>query len=297
MRCYSCNSGAVFYDPQRGELVCTRCGLVIFDRVLEFKPEWRTGGDEEVGRADTGVGVDFTFHDLGMGTRFLVPPDASPAERARLRRMQALQKRSKIGAWRERSLRDALIELDKMCEDLAIPKGIKSEACMLYRKVKAKGMTTGRDSRLILAAVIFATCRLRGLPRTEKEVVGMLFERYELEKHKTAKSFRKQLKLLRRALRLEFRRISPADYIDRFSVRLGISRQAVERAHDICRGIPARLRCRSPILLAAVSVYLGAREVGEGLTLRRVAEGFGMGLSGLSLSVKRFKGALAGGSQ
>jgi transcription initiation factor TFIIB len=268
--------------------------LVILERVLEPGPEWRRGGGGERERADTNAGVDFTLHDLGIGTRFQIPQDVSPAKRARFRRMHVLQKRSRAGRWHERSLRDALIELDKMCEDLAIPKGVKAEACVLYRRAKAKGLTMGRDSRLMLAAVIFVTCRMRGLPRTEGEVVGAMAGRRGFEGDRDLKNLRRVSKLLKRRLRLEVPRISPHEYIDKFSIRFSISRRAVELAHDLYHRIPDEFtRSRSPIFLAAVFIYLGAREAGERLTLKQVAEGLGVGVSSLSQGTAWFKGLLA----
>lgn len=290
MRCHSCNSGAVFHDSNRGEFVCTSCGLVILDRILVSGPEWRTKGGEGPERADVSSGVDFTLHDLGMGTDFRASTNASPVLRARLRRMKNLQKRSRAGSWQERSLREALIELDKICEDMSIPKGIKTEACVVYRKAKSKGLTAGRNFRQVLGAVIFLTCRMRGIPRTENEVAEVFFGRYGFEKNKFLKNIRKISRILKKELGLEVRRISVGEYIDKFSTMLGISREAVERAHLLADKSAGKFnRPKSPLFLAAIFVYLGAKEAGEKLTLKMVAESFGIGVSSLSQNTSRFE--------
>ena len=138
MHCPLCSSSAVFYDGIRGEQVCTRCGFVILERQYELAPEWRRRPGEELERADMSSGIDVSQHDFGLGTKFGVSGDLPPSERARLRRMRVLQQRSRVMDWQDRSLREALIDLDKLCEDLSLPKGVKAEISMLYRRARAK---------------------------------------------------------------------------------------------------------------------------------------------------------------
>ncbi len=295
MRCYSCNSESVFYDHYRGEFSCTRCGLVIFDRVLEARPEWRSKVGESQERADVGSGIDYTLHDLGMGSSFSLPNDVSPANRARLRRMRELQKRSRTIGWHERSLREAMIELDKICEDLSIPKGIKTEASIIYRRAKSKGLTSGRNLSQVLAAAIFLSCRLRGIARTEGEVANSIAVRYGFESQKCEKTIRKIVKLLKYSLQLDVRRISPSEYIDKYSIQLGISKASIEKAHELQQRIPKKfLWSKSPVFLAAILIYLGVKETGEPITLKQVADGVGVGVSSLSQNASFFKKILYG---
>jgi transcription initiation factor TFIIB len=228
-----------------------------------------------------------------MGSEFTIPIEASPARRADLRRMQMLQKRSKVSGWQEKSLREALIELDKICEDLAIPKGVKGEASVIYRKARSKGITGGRDLRQVLGAVVFVVCRIRALPRTEKEVIDSLVARYGFERRSSMKTLRKISRRLSHELGLEMRRIPADEYIDKFSSQMSLSRAVIEQAHELHRRTPKRYTgTKSPILAAAVFIYLGAREVDEGLTLKKVAESLAVGISSLSQNVTRFKDIL-----
>lgn len=64
LRCPSCDSSAVVHDQLRGELICTRCGLVIVEKQLSPGPDWHMMPSERVGRADVGAGLDITQHDL-----------------------------------------------------------------------------------------------------------------------------------------------------------------------------------------------------------------------------------------
>jgi len=78
MRCPSCSSSAVLHDTLRGEHICTRCGLVLMERSLELKPEWRRRPGEKLERADVTAGIDVTQHDFGLGGKFSVSKDIPP---------------------------------------------------------------------------------------------------------------------------------------------------------------------------------------------------------------------------
>jgi len=191
MRCPSCSSSAVLYDHTRGEHVCTRCGLVILERALELGPEWRRRPGGELERADVTAVVDVTQHDLGLGSRFDMLKDVSPSWRASMRRLREWQQCSRVGSWKDRSIREAFVELDKLCEELALPKGIKAEVSVSYRRARAKRITAGRDLHQVLAVLVFITCRARGLPRTEEEILRAVAARFGAKKRAGAKSFSK----------------------------------------------------------------------------------------------------------
>jgi transcription initiation factor TFIIB len=286
MRCPSCSSSAVLYDHTRGEHVCTRCGLVILERVLEPGPEWRRRPGEELERADVTAVIDVTQHDLGLGSRFGMSRDVSPSWRASVRRLREWQQRSRVGSWKDRSIREAFVELDKLCEELALPKGIRAEVSVSYRRTRAKRMTAGRDLHQVLAALVFITCRARSLPRTEEEILRAVAARFGAKKRVGGRSFRKLVKLLSGELKLP--RISTHDYIDRFAPQLGLSKEAIERAHKFCRALPRNFtQSKSPLFLAAMALYIAADSAGEKITLDKVARTIGVGISSISKNLKR----------
>ncbi|MFN4133493.1 MAG: TFIIB-type zinc ribbon-containing protein, partial [Candidatus Hadarchaeales archaeon] len=195
MRCPSCLSASVFYDGVRGEFVCTRCGLVVYDRVLEAGPQFFLRQMEGTSHVDSTSGEDFTLHDFGLGTTFGRSFEASPAQRARLRRLRVVHQRSRVSGWTERTLRHGFMEIDRICEDLGISKGIKAEACFIYRKARARGLLAGRQSWLVAAVAVYLALRRRGVARTEREMVEVIMRRYGEQKN-IQKNFRKIAKTI-----------------------------------------------------------------------------------------------------
>lgn len=296
MHCPLCSSSAVLYDKVRGEQVCTRCGFVILERLYELGPEWRRRPGEELERADMSAGADVAQHDLGLGTKFGVSMDMSPSQRARLRRMQILQQRSRIADWGDRSLREVLIDLDKLCEDLSLPKGVKAEVSVLYRRARGEKLTAGRSAHQILAALIFTTCRLRGIPRTDDEISKVVAARFGFKERSILRGVHRFTKLLARKLGLKLPRISTDSYIVRFAPKLGLSREAVIRANELLGILPKSfVQGKPPLFLAAVAIYFGAETVGEKVTLKKVSSTLGVGASSLSNNIAQVKKLIPAG--
>ncbi len=296
MHCSQCGSSAVLYDRVRGERICTQCGFVIMERLPEpsFGGEGRPNPRAE--GADVTSPVDLTQHDLGLGSKFDVSRGVPPSLRAKLRRLHMWHQRSRVVGWEDRSLREALLELDKLCEDLAISKGIKVETSVRYRQARAKRITAGRDLHQVLGALLFITCRARGLPRTESEIYRAVSRRSTARKKVNLRGFRKMVKLFVRELKIKLPHVTPDDYIDRFASQLQLSRRAVEKAHDLHKSLPWRLvQSKSPIFLAALSLYIAAKSVGEKITLSRVARECGVGISSLSKNAVMVRQLLAEG--
>ncbi|MEM2865686.1 MAG: transcription initiation factor IIB family protein [Candidatus Hadarchaeales archaeon] len=274
MKCPSCGSLRVVEDATRGERICTSCGLVLMEHLVHQSLPY-SEGEEPTGFSE----LDVALHDLGLGTTFRVGRDLPPSERARLRRMRFLHERSRAVKWHERSLREALIQVERVCEDLSLPGEIRREMSQLYRRCRKEGLTKGQRTGLLSASLAFVVCRLRGLPRTEREVVRVLVEREGMGEGEALRGLRRVTKMLMRRLNLKLPPSSPRLYVDRFASQLHLPAEVVRKAHELCAGLE---RSGKPAnLVAAALLYNAAREMGVKLTLREVAREVGVGVSSL----------------
>lgn len=104
------------------------------------------------------------------------------------------------------------------------------------------------------------------------------------------RSIRHLTKLLRRRLKLQVARALPEEYIDRFASQLDLSTPTAARAHAICTLLPKRLKQTKPAtLLAAAVLYLAGKEVGEAVTIRKLADALGVGVSSLCQTASRVR--------
>ena len=70
----------------------------------------------------------------------------------------------------ERNLVIALAELDRVSSALGLPENIKESAALLYRKAVKAELIRGRLIESVVAAVIYAICRIQLIPRTLDEI-------------------------------------------------------------------------------------------------------------------------------
>ncbi len=293
MKCPSCGSNSTIRDNARGKEVCTRCGLILLEKKMSKEPEWHNKPGKNQGRADLSSGSDINYHDLGLGSEIGGSRDLSPAWRAKLRRLRKWHKRSRAVNYREKSLRKALINLDKLCEDLSLPKSVKSEVSALFRKARKKEVTPGRNTWSVLASLLFIVSRMRRIPRTEKEVTKVMTIRTELERRGALKALRRIRKALEKELDLEVPRPKPKEYINRFISKLELSKKTKAESYRVCKSLPKKFKSRkASFLIASAVIYNTARKFDEDIKIREVADVLEVGVSSVSKTGKKIRNLL-----
>lgn len=288
--CPSCRSSTVIQDEIRGEKICTRCGLVLLEKKMDKGPEWYSEPGEQTGRADTSSGSDITQHDLGLGSKIGTSSDISPAWRAKIRRLRKWHRQSRATSYRDKSLRQALINLDKLCEDLFLPKSVKAEVSCLYRKSRQKNITPGRNTWKVLATLVFIVARMRGIPRTEKEIVNHLKNRVEVTEKEALQSLRRIRKAIISELDLDVPRPRPKEYLDRFASQLDLTSETLGEAHKICNSLPNKFKSKkASYLLSAAIIYNASRFTDDNVKIREIANILDVGVSSLSKTGKKVR--------
>jgi ribosomal protein S27E len=75
-KCPECVSEELVTDKDSGEIICSRCGLVLKAIMLNQTPEWRAFTPEEK-KSKTRVGppTSLTYYDKGLSTTFRTSQD------------------------------------------------------------------------------------------------------------------------------------------------------------------------------------------------------------------------------
>ncbi|MBI2574420.1 hypothetical protein HYV82_00880, partial [Candidatus Woesearchaeota archaeon] len=68
-KCPECGGINLFWNKEKGEVICKDCGLVVEDKMVDFGQEWREF-DSESGdkRRRSGAPMTYTQYDQGLGT-------------------------------------------------------------------------------------------------------------------------------------------------------------------------------------------------------------------------------------
>ena len=255
--CIECGSTDFICDDTRGEVICSKCGLVIEEHIVDMGPEWRSYNPEErKKRSRVGSPTNYSIHDKGLSTMIgLEDRDGygkklAPKRRAEIDRLRKWQRRTRTYGSRERNLTQAMMELERLASQMGTPRSIKEEAAIIYRKAVENRMNRGTSIEVLVAATLYAACRIRKIPRTLDEVA----EKSRINKKQLGRCFRQ----LTRKIDVSIPISTPIDFISRFSNELELSGKASGRAIKILEtakkaGITAG---KDPTGLAAAALYI-----------------------------------------
>ena len=271
--CPECRSAHLVRDDQHGEVVCDACGLVISDSAIDPGPEWSAFDAEERNRlARTGAPRGYTGQSITLTT---VIPFATrdsrgnpiPAkEREKYYRMRKLQRHSEHSRPGERSLPETMVVLDRVSAALGLPRALKEQSGFLCKKALEKGLLRGRRIVTIVGAVVYASCRLGGVPRTLEEVQTAT----GVKKKEIGRAYG----ILLRELGLRIPPARPADYVSRFCSELGLKADVQRQAHRVLGEIKDQegSLSLSPIGTTAAAIYLAAIRCGQRRPQKLVAK-------------------------
>ncbi len=271
--CPECGSESSVEDISRGERVCAECGLVLSDHRIDTGAEWRAFSSEESdARSRVGAPMRYTVHDKGLSTiidwrdRDLSGRKLSPKRRSEIYRLRKWQIRSRVHSSMDRNLAQAMSELERLSSQLGLPKPIRELAALLYRKSIIRKLVRGRSIEAMVAATLYAACRIRLKPRPLDEVA----DASRVDRKKLGQCYR----LLLRSLNVRIPLSNPVDYIARFACDLKLSSPVQLRTVEILnqsRAIGLTIG-RDPLGLAAAAIYISSIMLDERRTQREIAE-------------------------
>lgn len=275
--CNECKS-TQWEENSHGEKSCKMCGLVATHLVIDEGPEWRDYGDTSGGESGERVGMPSTelLHDKGLTTDIDwrnkdFSGQGLSANTARMfRRLRRQHQRTRISNSKERNLSVALAELQRLASQMDLPKQIREQAAYIYRKAVEKGLVRGRSIEGVVAASIYASCRMGSIPRTLDEV-GAFSRTGRKEIGRTFRAVAQELKL-------RVKPSCPQDYIPRFCSILSLPQLTESQAMDILKDAE-RIELtagRGPTGIAAASVYLASLITKNARTQKEVSDAAGI---------------------
>ncbi len=271
--CPECGSTRIKFDREHGEWVCEDCGYVFEEPVVDLGPEWRAFDESQmVERARTGAPLKETKIRKGLTTvidthnKDMRGSALSANAKAQMYRIRKWHKRATVSTSLERNLAVALNEIRKIGSYLNLPEGILEEAATLYRKAVEKGLIRGRLIEAVVAAIIYAVCRIHNIPKTLDEIA----EASGLPKKDIGRTYR----FIVNELGIKVPLTNPIYYVPKFASALGLSGEVQEEAIRILQRAVDKglLSGRGPTGVAAAAVYIAALLKGERRTQKEVAE-------------------------
>jgi transcription initiation factor TFIIB len=272
MTCPECG-GRLMADAEHGETVCEDCGLVVEEDEVDRGPEWRAfDSAEKDEKSRVGAPTTNMMHDQGLSTNIdWRDKDAygntlSSRQRAKMQRLRTWDERFRTRDAKERNLKQALGEIERMASALGLPENVRETASVIYRRALDEDLLPGRSIEAISTASLHAAARQAGVPRSIDEVAEV--------SRINQMEFERAYRYIVRELGLGIKPADPTSYVGRFASDLAVSDEVEQRARELLETTKREgaHSGKSPVGLAAAAVYAAALLTNQRVTQSEVSE-------------------------
>ena len=272
-KCPRCTKNSIITDTASGEMICSKCGVVIYEKLQESGPEWRTSlNNRNVNRARTGIPTSLASHDMGLSTIIgITNKDAignplSPQMKITLTRLRKWDKRSQFSKSVDRNYRRAFTELLAIKEKLSLSDAVIEKAAYIYRKAVNKRLILGRSISTLLTSSIYAACRDTEIPRTLKDFSDVT----NIKKRDLATCYR----LLVKELDLKMPVVDLVQNVARIASKIQLSEKTKRYAIEILRKAEENKIStgKHPMGMAASTLYIACVIFDENCSQKEIAE-------------------------
>ena len=289
--CNNCNASRFMTDGVTGEIVCSSCGCVISENIEDRGAERRNFPDKS-DNTRTGPGLSLKMFDRGLNTIIGVSNQDSVGKQISAKnaqtfgRLRKWDNRSQTKNSSNRSLRNALRELDKVQSKLGLSDTVIERAALFYRKAAEKNLLRGRTVNGMAAACLYASCRDLDHARTLTEIA----KQFEINRKEVARSYRSLFKALDFVVSIT----DPIKSIGKIASKIGITEKTVRKAVRILdaaqdAGIVAG---KNPEVIAATVIYAACVITGEAKSQMEISSASGISTVSLRNRMLDFKAEL-----
>ena len=270
-QCPECGSTRFENDGMRGEKICSVCGCVIDQEMIDLGPDWRNFGSGKE-KERIGSPMSIMSHDKGLSTEIASGSRdgrgaSIPAKNmSQIRRLRTWQKRMRISNAMERNLATALTHINRIGTSLGLGNNVREATATMYRRAVKKNLVRGRSIENVVSSCLYAACRHCSVPRTLEEIA----EASGVDRKTIGRTYR----ALSRQLKLNLMPTKPEDYLQRFCSDLNVSENVRRRALGILRDIGDKEAStgHGPTGAAAAAIYISCILCHEHRTQKQIAD-------------------------
>lgn len=262
-KCPACGNRGIVTDDNTGEIFCGRCGTVVTDKIADTGAEWRSFSSDDASRTRVGAGSSLKMHDMGLSTIIGVANKDSTGKplaasvKTTIERLRTWDSRTQAHTSADRNLRQALNEMDKLKDKIALTDAVVEKAAYIYRKSMEKKLVRGRSIQGLVAACIYASCRNTETPRTLDDIANGI----NIRRKDVARCYR----LIFRELDLKMPVVDPVKGVARIASLAELTEKSKRKAILILNEAKkiGMVAGKDPMGIAAAALYLACNSAGE----------------------------------
>ncbi|TPX17726.1 uncharacterized protein E0L32_002827 [Thyridium curvatum] len=165
------------YPPQlveefsSGDMVCSTCGLVVGDRIIDTRSEWRTFANDDQGNDDpsrVGEAANSLADDEGLRTQV----DTKAGNGKLAGKLNSINKKSQTEKGSS-ELMAGYKEINHWVDTMTAGRNVNESACHIFKLAHEHGHMKGKSRDALIAGCIFIACRQSGVPRTFREIYAV----------------------------------------------------------------------------------------------------------------------------
>jgi len=174
--CPECQSSLVD-DVQNGEIICSGCGVVVADQMVDQGPETISSNLEDRMKLARATGqTTYSQHDLGITTEISISTKDFSGKTInrevanQMNNLRKWQQRVRVSSPRERRLANVLSKMGETCDGLNLSRNVLETASMIYRNLDGHVDVKGKSVASITAATIYMACKQCDVVRSLEEI-------------------------------------------------------------------------------------------------------------------------------
>ena len=210
-----------------------------------------------------GAGTSLTMHDMGLSTvigalnKDSTGKPLTSSMKSSIERLRTWDSRTQTHSSADRNLRQALNEMGKLKDKLALTDAVVEKAAYIYRKAMEKKLVRGRSIQGLVAACLYASCRNTETPRTLDDVAKGI----NIRRKDVARCYR----LIFRELELKMPVVDPVKGVSRIASIAELSEKSKRKAIVILEQAKkiGMVAGKDPMGIAAAALYLACISSGE----------------------------------
>ncbi|KAI1269084.1 cyclin-like protein [Xylariaceae sp. FL1019] len=262
-----------------GDMVCGSCGIVLGDRIIDTRSEWRTFANDDQNNDDpsrVGDAVNPLLNGSQLETTIAFGDGRASRD---LQRTQNKLNRDKS----TQALLTAYREISDFCNAMTIPKTTQDAAKHIYKLADDVKFFKGKDTKIIIAGCIFVACRHAGVARSFRDI----FQLTKVTKKEIGRTFKSLERFLQsnpaataylrgnEAGRPSTSSTNATEFCERYcnSLRFNNTHLIARLSSELCEKTSSvvDLAGRSPLSVAAACIYMISHLMGEGKQSKAIA--------------------------
>jgi transcription initiation factor TFIIB len=263
--CPECKSTEILFDPEMGEQVCGRCGIVLAEKLESFDDGLNNMPGTVQNSSSTGLPYSLTLFDKGLST--IIPYSTidgngsflNSEQRGNMQRMIRWNKISSSNRSHHRNLNNAFSVLLRIRDKLSLSDPVVEKAAYYYRKSLELNLLKGRSINGFVVACVYIACREAGMVRSMEEISKSI----DTDHIFPGKCYR----FLSRRLKIKTPQIDPRPLLSRIANNAGVSETSLRKAAQmmsVLKDDPVSSG-KDPNAMAAAVLYGACLAQGENL--------------------------------